>query len=99
MSPSGDVCVDPSSPCRAEARVDGRTGGTEIEDLLIVLIEDIFAACKHLPVLVDLVFGVEIDPGVGVDLTGLAGAAVPLGDGKNARLDQPPFGRRDGERD
>src|SRR4029078_13466305 len=66
-SRSSAVCGNPSSPCGVKPRIGCRTGGAEVENLLIVLVQDIFAARKHLPVLVYLVLGIEIDAGIGVD--------------------------------
>ena len=96
-SRSSGVCGDPPSPCGVKPRIRGGTGGAEVENLLIVLVQDIFAAREHLPVLVDLVLGIEIDAGIGIDLAGLAGAAEALGDRENAGFDQPSVRGRDGK--
>src|SRR5258707_9473859 len=97
LSRSSGVCGNPPSPCGVKPRIRSRTGGAEVENLLIVLVQDIFAARKHFPVLVELVLGIEIDTGIGIDLAGLAGAAEALGDRENAGLDQPSVRGCDGE--
>src|SRR2546423_867219 len=73
LSRSSGVCGNPPSPCGVKPCIRSRTGGAEVENLLIVFVQDVFAARKHFPVLVDLVLGIEIDAGIGVDLAGLAG--------------------------
>jgi len=43
-----------------------------------MFVQDVLAPGKHLPGLVDLVFAVEVDAGVSIDLTDLIGTAETL---------------------
>src|SRR6188768_4278141 len=66
-SRSSGVCGNQLSPCGVKPCIGGRAGGAEVENLLIVFVQDIFTAGEHLPVLVELVLGIEIDAGIGID--------------------------------
>ena len=44
-----DVVGNSASPCGVESCIRGGTGGAEVENLLIVLVQDVLAARKHLP--------------------------------------------------
>src|SRR5258705_13656913 len=80
---------NPASPCGVESCIRGGTGGGEIGNLLIMLVQDVLATGKHLPGVGDVLFALEVDPGVSLDMTHLICAAETLRHPRDARFDHP----------